>query len=410
MMPALSEAFILREIDQLRRQGWRVQVASVNPPDRPPERMTDAEAREARDAYCLKRHGVAGALLAHLWALLSSPAGWLRGLAAAVALAGTDARRLGLWFAYFTEALMVRRWMRAHDIGHLHVHFGGAACSVALLLARSFGTPYSVTIHGPDEFYDAKGQRLREKVAAAAFVVCISDFARSQLMLVSDPSHWDRIEVGRLGVDPGRFAPAVHGARDALEILCVGRLVPAKGQHVLLDAVARLRSERGAVNLVLVGAGPDEASLRAHVERLGIAASVEFAGGVTQDRIGEYYRRADCFALASFAEGVPVVLMEAMASGLPCVSTRITGIPELIRDGIDGFLVAPGDAHALAEALGRLADAPTLRQRLGANARAHVVAHYNLAQNTAKLASIFARRLGPVETQPATLVLSGAAR
>ena len=394
MMPALSEAFILREIEQLRLRGFDIRVASINRPDRTPDRMTAAEAREARSAYCVKGHGLRGALAAHAVTILRRPFCWMRGLSAALALAGPDAGRIALWLAYFTEALMVGQWLRRTGAGHLHVHFASAASSVALLVHRSFGTRFSMTVHGPDEFYDARGQRLREKVASAAFVVCISHFARSQLMLVSDPRHWPRLEVSRLGVDPTRFRPEPRERAGPFEVLCVGRLVPAKGQRVLIDAVARLVARGQDLRLTLVGAGPEAEALRERVRALGIEERVELVGGISQDHIAEYYRRAHCFALASFAEGIPVVLMEAMAMGLPCVTTRITGVPELIRDGLDGLLVCPSDAEGLAEALGSLADDPVLCRRLAANARASVVAHYDLARNCARLGAIFEQRVG----------------
>ncbi len=394
MMPALSEAFILREIEQLRLRGFDIRIASINRPDRAPEQMTTAEAREASAAYCVKGHGLPGALLAHAATLARRPFAWLRGLTAALALAGPDPKRIALWFAYFTEALMVGRWLRRTGAPHLHVHFASAASSVALLVHRSFRVPFSMTVHGPDEFYDARGQRLREKVADAALVVCISHFARSQLMMLSDPRHWPRLEVSRLGVDPARFKPEPRGCAGPFELLCVGRLVPAKGQEVLLAAVARLVAQGRDLRLTLVGAGPQSDELRERVGSLGLVDRVALVGGVSQDHIAQYYRRAHCFALASFAEGIPVVLMEAMAMGLPCVTTRITGVPELIRDGIDGLLVSPSDAEGLAEAIGSLIDDPNLCRRLAANARASVVAHYDLARNTARLAAIFERRIG----------------
>jgi glycosyltransferase involved in cell wall biosynthesis len=408
MMPALSEAFILREIEQLRMRGFDIRVASINRPDRPRDRMTAAEAREASAAYCVKGHGVRGALLAHAATLLRSPLAWLRGLASALTLAGPDLKRIALWLAYFTEALMIGRWLRATGASHLHVHFASAASSVALLVNRSFGTRFSMTVHGPDEFYDARGQCLREKVAGAAFVVCISHFARSQLMLLSDPRHWPRLEVSRLGVDPTRFKPEPRERTGPFEVLCVGRLVPAKGQQVLLDAVARLIAQGRDLRLTLVGAGPQSDELGQQVRALGIEDRVELVGGISQDHIAAYYRRAHCFALASFAEGIPVVLMEAMAMGLPCVTTRITGVPELIRDGIDGLLVYPSDAEGLAEALGSLVDDPVLCRRLAANARASVVAHYDLARNTARLGTIFERRVGATaRTTTAAATLAG---
>jgi glycosyltransferase involved in cell wall biosynthesis len=197
-----------------------------------------------------------------------------------------------------------------------------------------------------------------------------------------------------LGVDPARFAPRPDpGGAAPFEILCLGRLVPAKGQHVLLAAAARLAAEGRSILVRFVGDGPDRAALEQEVRRRGIETSVRFEGSVNQDRVGEYYRRAGVFVLPSFAEGIPVVLMEAMAMEIPCVTTFVNGIPDLIRDGADGILVAPSDDLALAAAIARLIDDGALRKRLGESARMRVIERHNLAQNTERLSAMFRRRL-----------------
>jgi colanic acid/amylovoran biosynthesis glycosyltransferase len=392
-LPALSHTFILREITELRRRGFSIRVASINAPDRPPSALTHVERTEAGQTYYVKRAGIAGALAAHAATLVTHPAAWLRGAAAALRLGGADARGSLLHFFYFTEALMVARWMRQARCTHLHVHFASAASTVALIVHRAFATPFSVTVHGPDEFYAVDRHHLRQKVEAAAFVLCIGHYARSQLQLVSPARHWHKIEIARLGVDPTHFTPARHTRGKRFEILCVGRLVAAKGQFVLIDAARKLVADGGDVTVRFVGNGPDRDALAAHIRNAGLAGRVRLEGGIDQDRIGEFYARADCFVLASFAEGIPVVLMEAMAMGVPCVTTRITGIPELIRDGIDGLLVAPSDSDSLAAAIADLMRDPALCRRLAANARATVVARYNLERNTGVLADILHRRL-----------------
>ncbi len=180
------------------------------------------------------------------------------------------------------------------------------------------------------------------RVSTAEVVCAIGLYARSQLMKISDPALWGKIKVTPLGVDPSVFTPRVFRAESQVfDVICVGRLVPAKGQHVLLSAVARLLAKGRALTLRLVGDGPDRRSLEAAAQQAGIQDQVIFEGAINQDRIRDLFEKADVFALASFAEGIPVVLMEAMAMEIPCVSTWITGIPELIRDSIDGLLVAP---------------------------------------------------------------------
>jgi glycosyltransferase involved in cell wall biosynthesis len=232
---------------------------------------------------------------------------------------------------------------------------------------------------------------LRQKVERAKFVLCVSNFCRSQLMRISAPKHWDKMRVVRLGVDPDVFYPLRerHRVERPLEILCVGRLVPSKGQLVLLQACAILLSKGCSLRVRLVGAGPDREHLQAFAQQMGIEAV--FEGAKSHDEVRQLLGRADIFALASFAEGVPVALMEAMAMEVPCVSTGIAGIPELIRDGLDGLLVPASSAEALAAALERLVEEPLLRRSLGLAGCKRVHDLYNLKENASLLASIFSR-------------------
>jgi glycosyltransferase involved in cell wall biosynthesis len=185
----------------------------------------------------------------------------------------------------------------------------------------------------------------------------------------------------------------IAAAPENFTILSVGRMVPAKGQHQLIDAVERLAEQGRRVRLHLVGTGPDEASLRARVSLFKDAGVVVFEGPVNQDRIRVLYEKADLFCIPSFAEGIPIVLMEAMAMEIPCVTTQIAGIPELIRPGVDGLLVAPSDLDGLTEALARMMDDQELRQRLGKSGRERIVEHYDLRRNMKRLAEIFAERI-----------------
>jgi glycosyltransferase involved in cell wall biosynthesis len=394
--PAVSHTFILREVLGLRPRGFDIRVASINPPDRPPEKLTADERREADVTWCLKSQGVMGALKALFRTALRRPFALAGGLWFALRLGGTDVKKLGYQFAYWVEAVMLGDWMRRERLSHLHVHFATPASMVGLIAGKMFPIGFSFTVHGPDEFYDAPGYRLAEKIAGADFIVCISHYARSQLMKLSPVAHWDKFEVCRLGVDPSRFAlRESKSAGSVFELLCVGRLVPAKGHHILLDALALLLARGRRVRLTLVGQGPDRPSLEAQAGRLGLGSAVGFAGAVNQDDILGYYASADAFVLPSFAEGLPVVLMEAMALGVPCVTTHITGVPELIRDGVEGLLVAPSDAEGLAGAIERLIGDPELRNRLTEAGRAKVLAEYELNGSIARLADVFMRRLSP---------------
>lgn len=392
--PAFSHTFILHEILRLKARGFEIRVASINDSDRDPSRFTDNEAREAALTYYVKRDGAVGALRALACALRTRPAGVLRGLWYAVRLGRADLGLIVYHLFYFIEALMVGRWMMDQGLRHLHVHFATPASTVGLICRRIFPIGFSFMVHGPDEFYDVSRYRLAEKIAGADFVLTIGAFSRSQLMKLSPPSQWHKFEPCPLGVDPEMFPPV--GQRDAVgpvEIICVGRLVPAKGQHILVRAMKRLVDGGVEARLRLVGDGPDRPSLEREARELGLDGVVLFEGAVNQDRVRELYRHADIFALASFAEGIPVVLMEAMAMEIPCVTTFITGIPELIENGRHGLLVAPSDDIALADALARLARDPGLRRQLGAAGRERVMDKYHLDRNTGHLAEVFRARL-----------------
>jgi glycosyltransferase involved in cell wall biosynthesis len=283
--------------------------------------------------------------------------------------------------------------MAQRGLRHLHVHFGNEAAAVGALVKTLARVGLSLTIHGPDEFDDVPGQHLRRKVDAADSVVCISQFARSQLMRLTAPGQWAKLQLCRLGVDPALFTPAgapvAAPAGAALRLLCVGRLAPAKGQWLLLQACAALVGEGRALDLTLVGDGPDRARLEDEVQRLGLQRQVRFAGALNQPEVRAALAQADVFVLPSLAEGIPVVLMEAMASGLPCVSSPVNGIPELIRHELDGLLATPGDAPALTAQLRRLFQDAGLRQRLATAGPARVRQVFHLGDNVARLAGIF---------------------
>jgi glycosyltransferase involved in cell wall biosynthesis len=234
------------------------------------------------------------------------------------------------------------------------------------------------------------GYQLTSKIASAKLLCAIGHYARSQLMRISSAEHWSKIQITPLGVDPGLFTPIqFRETFETFEVICVGRLVAAKGQLVLVQAIAKLAAQGRNIRLRLVGDGPDRASLEIAVSKLEATSKIIFEGSVNQDRIRDLYRQAHVFALASFAEGIPVVLMEAMAMEIPCVTTWITGIPELIRDGIDGLLVAPSDETSLAACLARLMDDTELRRRLGAAGRLRVIDKYHLGKSVEHLAGVF---------------------
>lgn len=393
--PAVNHTFILREIRGLRKLGAELRVASISDADRPPEKMTADEREEAANTYFVKSAGLLNVAGDHLATFVANPAGYFRGLVCALSLGQFHPKRTLSALFYFAEAVIVGRWMQHQGLSHFHTHFSS---TVGLIMQRIFPVTMSMTIHGPGEFDDPAGFRLSEKIAASSFVCAISNYGRSQLMKVSDYSEWNKIEVSPLGIDPAVFTTRpFREAPETFEVICVGRLAPVKAQHILVAAIDRLRKQGRRVRLRLIGDGPDRRGLEQNVSARRLNHDVIFEGWCNQDQVLALYEQADAFALASFAEGVPVVLMEAMAMEIPCVATRITGVPELIRDGVDGLLIAPSSVEELAEAIATLMDDPELRRRLGSAGRERVMEKYDLAHNTAQLANIMRCRMAQAD-------------
>jgi glycosyltransferase involved in cell wall biosynthesis len=392
--PAVSHTFIAREIAVLRDRGHDVTTISVR---RTPEAqlLTDEERAEAARTENVLPVAPQVLLRDHLQALGRRPGAYLRTLRLALAL-GDHGPRDTLWsLFYFAEAVRVWRLLRARGLQHLHVHFANAAATVALLaaeLGRGDGMTWSFTMHGPREFDDVEHFALPEKVRRASFVACIGEFCRAQLMRFSDEDQWAKLEIVRCGLDPTVFAPRTEPADDGvLRVLCVGRLVADKGQSLLVEAVARLRRDGVPVEAHLVGDGPSRPRIEQAVQRLGVQDAVHLHGSVGQDRIRELYAAADVFCLPTFAEGVPVVLMEAMAMEVPVITTAVQGIPELVEPGRTGVLVRPGSVDVLVEALRGVAQDGERFRSLAVAGRERVERDYDIRANAAGLEACFER-------------------
>jgi glycosyltransferase involved in cell wall biosynthesis len=390
--PAISHTFVLREVLALRRRGVEVYTFSIR-------RAEDSDVLAAADREALK---TTFALLparwlrfafAHVGAILTAPRAYAATLRRALSLAPPGLRGRLWQLFYFAEAIVLAREVARRGIPHLHAHFANVGADVTLLAAHFGGTTWSFTMHGPAEFYDISAYRLREKVEAAAFVACISNFCRSQLMGQVRVEEWDKLHVVHCGLDTSEFTPA-DGPRDSgpLRVLNVARLSPVKGHALLLEAVAALRDRGRDVRLTIVGDGPERKRLERLARELGIDEAVDLPGPVGQDRIRGFFAGADVFCLPSFAEGVPVVLMEAMAMRLPVVATRVMGVSELVEHGTHGLLVAPGRADLLAGAIADLADDLERRQLMGEAGRLMVRGKFELDHAAAQLAELFETR------------------
>ena len=381
--PAVSHTFILREIAALRAEGREVITCSTRRPG-PAHRKGAAEAAEAATTfYVIDAAKNPVTFLAAQAATLARPRRWLEALQLAWKTRQPGPKAL-LWQAfYLAEAAVLARHLRREGVTHLHNHFGDSSGTVAMLTSVLADIPFSLTIHGPSIFFEPRRWHLGEKAARARFVACISHFCRSQVMVFTDPGDWTKLQIVHCGVHPDRYGRTAGPAGDRM--VFVGRLAAVKGVRVLLDALAEVRRTRPGATLTLVGDGPERAGIEAHAAALELSEAVRFTGYLTQDEVAAELAAADLFVLPSFAEGVPVVLMEAMATGLPVIATRIAGIPELVEEGVSGLLVPPGDAVALAAAIGELLADPDRRAAMGRAGRAKVAAEFDQATEAALL-------------------------
>lgn len=384
--PTVSHTFILREVAALRAEGLDILTCSVRTTG-PEQHRGPAEKAEAASTFnLLASTRRPGRLIGAQIAGLKTPGRYLGTLARAFGLRGPGLVSAAYQIIYFLEATVLARHLRSEGITHLHGHFAQASSTVAMLAARLADIPFSFTLHGPADFTDPKLWRLDAKIAAAEFVACISHYCRSQGMLVSPVDDWPKLKIIHCGVEPARYAGTTARGK---EILFVGRLAAAKGVPVLIEAMAQIRAAHPEAHLTLIGDGPERGLLEERVRQLGLAEAVTFAGYRSQEEVAEALERAALFALPSFAEGVPVVLMEAMAARRPVVATRITGIPELVEDGVSGRIVAPGEAGPLARAISEILADPDMAARMGAAGRAKVEAEFDIRREAGKLARLF---------------------
>lgn len=387
--PAVSHTFILREIEALRQLGLEVETCSIRRTDPGVHHRGEEEKRAAAETfYVLQALRNPLTLIAAQLVALRRPHRWLGALGLALRTAPPGLRGLVYQLIYFAEASVLARHLSERGATRLHNHFADSSCTVSMLTSALSGIPFSFTMHGPNEFFAAERWRLDEKISRATQVACISHFCRSQLMIFAPQEVWRKLHIVHCGVEPERYSQA-GPPKGGKHILFVGRLASVKGVPVLLEAFAEVVRKHPEARLTLVGDGPERLAIEAKARALEIADVVNFAGFRSQTEVAAVLAEADIFALPSFAEGVPVVLMEAMASVRPVVATRIAGIGELVEDNVTGMTVPPGSAADLAEALSRLMDDPALAARLAEAGRHRVVNEYNINIEAARLAALF---------------------
>lgn len=391
--PRASHTFIRREIQALERIAVPVHRFAMRS-DR--DALVDAGdiAEDYRTEHVLEMGFFRLMTTALMW-MVTHPAStcvalakaWSCGARGAGGPSGTGGRLRHL--IYLVEAAYIARRCRDMGIGHLHAHFGTNSATVAMLAHDLAGPRYSFTVHGPEEFDAPLALSLREKIEGAAFVVAISSFGRSQLCRWVTPSQWDKIKVVHCGIEPDRFPRQITMPSGGPRLIAIGRFSAQKGFSLLIEAIAIAAPSLPDLHLTLVGDGELRKQIKGLIDKYGLGPRITLTGWQDEAGVRKALDQAQALILPSFAEGLPMVLMEAMANGRPVIATAIAGVPELVnRDA--GWIVPAGDAMALATAIHAMSQMTHDRlSEMGKSARARVFERHDIDQLASLLAAHF---------------------
>jgi colanic acid/amylovoran biosynthesis glycosyltransferase len=385
--PKISHSFIRREILALERQGYKVQRLAMR--GWKDELRDEEDIRERAVTRYVLQDGALAMAMDVVRMAVKRPGRFARALALACKIGLRADRPLPLHLIYLAEACRIVPWMAAHGARHLHAHFGTNSTEVAMLASMLGGPAYSFTVHGPEEFDKPELLWLGEKIRRSAFVVAVSSFGRSQLFRWAAYADWAKVQVVHCGIDPGFHAVAPRPSPAAPRLVCVGRLCEQKGQMLLVRAVQAVVAKGIPIHLVLAGDGEMRGEIEALIAANNLGSHISITGWINGDQVREEMLSARAMVLPSFAEGLPVVVMEAMALRRPVLTTYIAGIPELVRHGETGWLFPAGDVEALAAALEAcLAATPAQLEAMGEAGHQRVLARHAVDTEAAKLAQL----------------------
>ncbi|MGG5289082.1 glycosyltransferase [Pseudomonas shirazensis] len=386
--PKVSHSFIRREILALERQGIEVQRIALRGWD---GELQDSEdiAERSKTGYVLEG-GVKGLLKPLLEVVRAQPRRFLSALWLALRMGRRADRSWPYHLIYLAEACRVLQWLQAFGAEHVHAHFGTNSTEVVMLAHALGGPRYSFTVHGPEEFDKPQFLYIGEKVRRAAFVAAVSSYGRSQLYRWVAHAHWNKVKVVHCGLEAAFHAGLSVPVPTVPRLVCVGRLCEQKGQLLLLEAAQVLAAQGTAFELVLAGDGEMRVEIEALIARHGLQGQVRITGWISSAQVREELLGARALVLPSFAEGLPVVIMEAMALRRPVLTTYVAGIPELVRPGENGWLFPAGAVQELAAAMADCLGQPDeVLQRMGDAAHQRVLERHDIDTEAAKLASYF---------------------
>ncbi len=389
--PRATDTFIQREVVGLREAGHEVFTSALRRPEGANNVSDLIRSERENTAYFLPAK-VLALISLNITTLFKTPATYFKTLCLAFKTRKPGIKGTLYQFFYFQEALLLSNYLIKNRIQHIHNHFGDSSGSVTMLASQLSGVGYSITFHGPHIFFEPTLLALREKVRFAKFIVCISNYCRSQMMLFSDAEDWHKLYIVHCGVDVAAYSTGEPLAKilvnDAFKLLYVGRLAAEKGVPVLLNSLIALKNEGHNFHLTLLGDGPERADLEHKVKQHGLQEHVHFGGFASQETVRTTLQNSEVFILPSFAEGVPVSLMEAMACGVPVIGTNVGGVTELIQHGVSGLVVSPSDEVSLKQAIVSYMENEQLRERVKREARQTIEAQFNLNLEIAKLGKL----------------------
>lgn len=392
--PRLTETFVVDEARAVVAAGADVRL---HPLHRERADVVQPTVAALADRVRYRRLGSPGVLAGFVAGAARQPGPVARALATIVRDTRRSRRLLVGALAAFPYAVDLARRLAADDVDHVHCHFATHPAAVGWVVHRLTGIPFSFTAHGSDLHRDRA--MLATKVADAAFVVTVSESNRAVIVAECGPARAAKVHVVRCGIDraqlPRRPAPVATGPGPR-EVCCVGTLHEVKGQAVLVEAIRRLVAEGRDVRCTLVGDGPDHDALRRRADAAGLGDQVRITGRVARPAVAAVLAGADVLVAPSVPsadgrrEGLPVVVLEAMAVGVPVVASRLSGIPEAVEDGVTGLLVEPGDAAGLAAAIARVLDEPEAAAARVERAAARIDAEFAIEVSARRLVALFA--------------------
>jgi glycosyltransferase involved in cell wall biosynthesis len=385
--PHVRHTFIRREIAALEALG--VEVLRFSMRDSGAHCVDPADLKERNQTKPLLHTGAIRLTALVVRTFVRHPLRWIRAFIRATRLGRRGGTILRHW-VYLAEACVLVRELKRSGVEHLHVHFATNPAAVALLTRDLGGLPYSITIHGPEEWDRPEALSLTKKYENARFVVAVSDFGRCQVWRWTDPEHWDKVHVVRCGVDETFLHAESEPVPDTNRLVLVAGLAPQKGHLFLLRALAEVAQCGDDFEMLFVGDGPLRALLEKEITRLELQGRVRITGWKSNAEVRELLRSARALVMPSFAENLPVAMMEALAIGRPVLGTHVAGVPELIEHGINGWLVPAGNAAATASAIRAILTTPvTELTRMGRAGARVVAARHDAAREAAKLAELF---------------------